>query len=37
MRHLINRMLTSDALVDLILLSGIILTVLTVVYGFGSY
>jgi hypothetical protein len=37
MRHLINRMLTSDALVDLILLSGIILTVLAVIYGYGSY
>ena len=37
MRHLLNRLLTLDALLDFALLSGIILTVLTVIYGYGSY
>jgi len=37
MRDLINRMLTPDALASFALLSGIILTVLAVIYGNGSY
>jgi hypothetical protein len=36
MRDLINRMLTPDALASFALLSGIILTVLVVVWGYSS-
>ena len=36
MRNLLNRMLTPDALASFALLSGIILTVLVVVWGYSS-
>ena len=37
MRDLLNRILTPDALASFALLSGFILTVLTVIFGYGSF